>query len=102
MAEACVFIMNNVDFADLAKGQTEIRNTHINIGTGSDVTISELAHMIKEMVGFKGEIAFDPTKPDGTMRKLLSVDKINKLGWKHKIDLQDGLRSAIEWYRDSK
>lgn len=98
MAAACVFVMNNVNFSDLTVGQTEIRNTHINIGTGSDVTINELAHMIKDMVGFQGEIAFDPTKPDGTMRKLTSVEKLNNLGWKHEIDLPDGLKRTVDWY----
>src|SRR3989344_4210819 len=98
MAEACVFVMNNVNFKDLAHG-SEVKNTHINIGTGSDITIHELVHMIKDIVGFKGQIAFDPTKPDGTMRKLLSVDKINALGWKHKIDLKTGLKHTIAWYK---
>lgn len=101
MAEACVFVMNNVNFSDLATGD-EIRNTQINIGTGQDLTINELAHMIKDIIGFQGEISFDATKPDGTMRKLLSVDKINKLGWKHTIELEDGLRKTIAWYQESK
>lgn len=101
MAEACVFVMNNVDFKDLAGDVKEIKNTHINLGTGSDVTISELVHKIKDIVGFKGTIAFDPTKPDGTPRKLLDVGKINRLGWKHKIDLDNGLRQTVEWYKDS-
>jgi GDP-L-fucose synthase len=99
MAEACVFVMNNVDFKDVAKGK-EIKNTHINIGTGSDVTINELAHMIKEIVGFNGDIEFDTSKPDGMYRKLLSVDKINSLGWKHKIELKTGLEKTIAWYRE--
>jgi len=100
MAEACVFIMNNVNFTDLAKGD-DVRNTQINIGTGEDLTINELAHMIKEIVGFKGKIAFDPSKPDGTMRKLLSVDKLHKLGWKHKVQLDDGLKQTIQWYQEN-
>lgn len=100
MAEACVFVMNTVNFEDLAIG-TEIRNTQINIGTGTDLTIKEIAYMIKDIVGFKGSIEFDPSKPDGTMRKLLSVDKINKLGWKHKIDLKDGLQKTIAWYLEN-
>ena len=100
MAEACVFVMNNVNFSNLAQGQTEIKNTQINVGTGSDVTINELAHKIKDIVGFGGGIEFDPTKPDGTMRKLLSVDRINRLGWRHKIDLETGLRKTIDWYKE--
>lgn len=101
MAEACVFVMNAVNFSDLTKNQTEIKNTHINIGTGSDITIKELVEMIKEIVGFTGEIEFDHTKPDGTMRKLLSVDKIQSLGWRHKIELKEGLAKTINWYRQN-
>ena len=100
MAEGCVFVMNNVDFADVSKDMKEIKNTHINIGTGSDVTISELAHMIKDIVGFKGSIEFDTSKPDGTPRKLMSSDKINALGWKHKIDLETGMKQVVNWYRE--
>lgn len=101
MAEACVFVMNNVNYNDLSQGKTEVLNTQINIGTGTDITINELAHTIKDILGFKGQIAFDPTKPDGTMRKLLSVKKINALGWKHKIDLKAGLELTIKWYLEN-
>jgi GDP-L-fucose synthase len=101
MAEASVFVMNSVNFSDLTQGMAEIKNSQINIGTGSDITIRDLVFMIKDMIGFKGEIAFDPSKPDGTPRKLLSVDRINKLGWKHKIDLEDGLKKTIEWSRQN-
>ena len=101
LAEACTFVMNNVDFADVAKDKAEIRNTHLNVGTGSDLAIEELAKMIKELVGFGGQLAFDPTKPDGTMRKLLSVDKLNRLGWRHKIELADGLAATVKWYSDN-
>lgn len=99
MADACIYLMNNVDFADLTKGQKEIKNTQINIGTGKDVTIRELAELIKEYVGFEGELEFDSTKPDGTPRKLLSVDKLHKLGWQHSIELEDGVKSTIDWYK---
>lgn len=98
MAEACVFVMNNVNFSDLTKDMNEVRNTQINIGTGSDLTISELVQLVKNTVGFNGEVEFDTTKPDGTMRKLMSVEKLNSLGWKHKIDLQEGVRSVVDWY----
>ncbi len=101
MAEASVFVMNSVNFSDLTKGQTEVKNTQINIGTGSDITIKDLANMIKEMIGFNGNIDFDHTKPDGTMRKLLNVDRINSLGWKHKIDLETGIRKTIKWYEEN-
>ncbi len=100
MSDACIHIMNNVDFEDLSKDMDEVRNTHINIGTGKDCTIKELAHMVKDAVGFNGEIVFDTTKPDGTPRKLLSVDKLHTLGWKHKIELQKGIEMAVQWYKE--
>lgn len=99
MADACIYLMNKVDFADLVKGQKEIKNTQINIGTGKDVTIRELAELIKDYVGFEGVLEFDSTKPDGTPRKLLSVDKLHKLGWQHSIELEDGVKSTIDWYK---
>ncbi|HSX17904.1 MAG TPA: GDP-L-fucose synthase [Candidatus Saccharimonadales bacterium] len=98
MAEACVFVMNKVTFKDLVKGN-EIRNTHINIGTGNDITIKNLAVMIKDMIGFKGRIEFDHSKPDGTMHKLLDVSKLNAIGWKHTIELKTGVARTIEWYK---
>lgn len=100
MADACVFVMEKINFADVSKDMTEIKNTHINVGTGSDVTINDLAHMIKELVGFAGTIEFDPSKPDGTMRKLMSVEKLERLGWKHTIELKEGLRQTVEWYQE--
>lgn len=99
MAEACVFVMNNVNFADITKDMAEVKNAHFNLGTGSDLTIKDLVYKIKDIVGFNGVIAFDPSKPDGTPRKLLDVSKINSLGWKHKIDIDTGLRQTIEWYK---
>ncbi|HJZ12850.1 MAG TPA: GDP-L-fucose synthase [Acidobacteriota bacterium] len=87
LAEACYFLMQNYN-------ETEI----INIGTGSDVTITELATMIAKQVGFEGTIEYDSSKPDGTPRKLLDVGRINKLGWKAKTSLEDGLKRTIEWY----
>lgn len=100
MADACIHIINNVDFADLSKDMKEIKNTHINIGTGKDCTIKELAELVKGTVGFKGDIEFDTTKPDGTPRKLLSVDKLASLGWKYKIELPDGIKMAVDWYKN--
>lgn len=99
MADACVFVMENVDFNDLTKDMTEIRNTHINVGTGKDLTISDLVHMIKELTGFAGTISFDSSKPDGTPKKLMSADKLRGLGWQYKIELKDGLASTIDWYK---
>ena len=99
MADACVFIMENRDFSDTYnKGDNEIRNTHINIGTGKDVSIKELAETIKDCIGFTGNLVFNTEKPDGTMRKLTDVSKLNNLGWKHKIELDKGIKKAYEWY----
>lgn len=100
MAEACVYIMNKVSFADLTKDKIEIKNTHINLGTGTDCTIAELIDKIKDIVGFNGNINFDPSKPDGTPRKLLDVSKIHSLGWSHKVSLENGLKQTIDWYKE--
>ena len=99
MADACVFIMENRDFEQCyADGATEIRNTHINIGTGEDISIKDLALFIKETVGFKGELYFNTDKPDGTLKKLTDPSKLHGLGWKHAIDLQEGLQKIYHWY----
>jgi len=103
MADACVFIMENRDFKDTyVEGEKEIRNTHINIGTGKDVSINELAETIKQVVGFKGDLIFNTDKPDGTMRKLTDVSKLNKLGWKHTVELEEGINRVFEWYLNNK
>ena len=91
LAEACVFVMNN----QKAKGL-------INVGVGEDLTIKELAQLIQKTVGFAGELKFDSTKPDGTMRKCMDVSKINNLGWKAKISLEDGIAKVYEWYLKNK
>ena len=101
MASACVFIMNSVNFADLTQDQKEIRNTHINIGTGEDITIKDLATIIQNQIGFQGTIEFDVNKPDGTMKKLQDVSKLNGLGWKHRVELSDGIKQVINWYLES-
>lgn len=99
MAEACVFIMENRNFEDTYEsGQKEIRNTHINIGTGKDVSIKELAETIKRQVGFDGSLEFNADKPDGTMKKLTDVSKLHELGWKHNIELEDGISQMYQWY----
>ena len=98
IADACVYIMENVNFKDLIKNNTDIRNTHINIGVGKEISIMALAEMIKQVVGFKGDVIYDPTKPDGTMRKLLDVRKLNELGWKSNVSLKDGLRKTYANY----
>jgi GDP-L-fucose synthase len=116
LAEACVYVMNHVDFNDLKVHNPEplnsvpsaisplpsaqIKNTHINIGTGKDLTIKELAMLIKNTVGFKGELKWDSSKPDGTYRKLLDVSKINRLGWKEKISLEEGIHTIYTKYSE--
>ena len=98
MADACVFIMEKVNFADLITDKKEIRNCHINIGTGKEISIRDLAYFIKETIVYKGEIMFDDSKPDGTMRKLTDVSKLNNLGWTHKIEVEEGVEILYEWY----
>ncbi|KAB1066515.1 GDP-L-fucose synthase [Tamlana haliotis] len=101
MADACVFIMENRDFSDTYQSdEKEVRNTHINIGTGEDVSIKELAETIKETVGFKGNLVFNTDKPDGTMRKLTDVSKLNDLGWKRGVELQEGVSRVYKWYQE--
>jgi nucleoside-diphosphate-sugar epimerase len=93
------YLLKSRDFNDTYdKNTKEIRNTHINIGTGVDISIKELALTIKDIVGYKGELYFNDTKPDGTMVKLTDPSKLHKLGWKHKVKLEDGIRSMYEWY----
>lgn len=112
MADACVFLMENRDFKDTyipTDGSNttctptevinqEIRNTHINIGTGIDISIKELAETIKEIVGFKGELYFNADKPDGTMKKLTDPTKLHSLGWHHKVELEEGIEKMYQWY----
>jgi GDP-L-fucose synthase len=103
MADATVFIMERVAFKDLIpKGTRELRNTHINIGTGEEMTIANLAALLKEVTGFKGRLAFDPSKPDGTPRKFLDSSKLHSLGFKHSISLKEGAGKMYEWYLQDK
>ena len=90
LADACIFLMNEYDDED-----------HINVGTGEDISIQELANKIKDMMGFEGEIVWDSSKPDGVHRKVLDVSKLNSLGWKSKINIDEGLRLTIDWYTES-
>ena len=98
MADASVFIMEKVDFADLKGTNPEVRNCHINIGTGKEISIGEAAQLIAQRVGYKGEIRFNADKPDGTMRKLTDVSKLNALGWRHQIEIQEGIDKMYSWY----
>lgn len=107
MADACVHIMEKVNFSDTVTAieqneedtaKNEIRNTHINIGTGKDISIKDLALLISETIGFNGVLNFNDTKPDGTYRKLTDVSKLHALGWKHKIEVGEGIQKLYNWY----
>jgi GDP-L-fucose synthase len=99
MADACLFLMEHQDFSNTYNSDNlEIRNTHINIGTGIDISIKELAEKIQSIVGFKGQLKFNTTKPDGTLRKVTDVSKIHSLGWKHRVELDSGIRKLYKWY----
>ena len=106
LADALVYIFENLDFIDLVKDLNalkaevkDIRNTHINIGTGKDITIRKLAEMISDIIAYKGNIEWDTSRPDGTNQKLMDVSKINSLGWKHKVSLEEGIKIVYEWYK---
>ena len=129
MADASVYVLLNVNFSDVigiekyssvhygasvdgavdrnhsvGRGGAipalgEIRNCHINVGTGKELTIRKLSQLVAEAVGFEGDIVFDATKPDGTPRKLIDVSKLHRLGWTHKVEIEDGVKRLFEWYR---
>lgn len=131
MADASVHVLLNVDFSDIigiekyssvhygasvdgavdrnhsaGRGGAipslgEIRNCHINVGTGKELTIRELSELVVMSVGFQGEVFFDASKPDGTMRKLIDVSKLHSLGWTHKVEIEDGVQKLFEWYKAS-
>ena len=131
MADASVHVLLNVDFKDIigiekyssvhygvaADGVVdrnhstgrggyipslgEIRNCHINVGTGKELTIRELSELVVKAVNFEGEVEFDASKPDGTMRKLIDVSKLHSLGWTHKVEIEDGVAKLFEWYKES-
>lgn len=100
MADATVYIMEHIDFDDVRKNikGTEVRNTHINVGTGSEISIKDVAYLIKEKTGFAGTLYFNTEKPDGTMRKLTDVTKLHNLGWQHKVSIDEGIARIYEWY----
>jgi len=107
MADACVFLMENIDFKDVnpcnpsesvQSVSNEIRNTHINIGTGKEISIHDLAYLIRDKVGFNGELVFNDSKPDGTMRKLTDPSKLHQLGWHHQIEIGEGIEKLLQWY----
>lgn len=105
LADAVIYIFENIDFEDLVTDKSlfdqevkNIKNTHINIGRGTDVTIRELVEMIKSIVGYTGNIEWDSSKPDGTPQKLMDVSKLNALGWRPKLSLEEGIRKVYEFY----
>jgi GDP-L-fucose synthase len=101
LARACVYIMNQVSFQDIVntRGLDEVRNTHINIGVGEDLSIAELAGLVKKITGFRGKIGWDDSKPDGTYRKLLDVSRLNALGFNASVALENGVRQVYEEYQ---
>ena len=99
MADASVHVLLNVDFKDTyPEGSKEIRNCHINVGTGKEISIREVAEKIMEEIGFKGELRWDSSKPDGTLRKLTDVTKLHGLGWHHQVEIDEGIHRLYEWY----
>lgn len=113
MADASVHVLLNVSFGDVCgitdyagngaarRDIGEIRNCHINVGTGKEISIRDLSELIVKTVGFRGEVFFDATKPDGTMRKLCDVNKLHRLGWHHKIDIEEGVSRLFDWYQST-
>lgn len=98
MADACVFVMENVDFNQLRGDGPEVRNCHINIGTGKEISIRGLAELIAAAADYRGGITFNPVRPDGTMRKLTDVSKLHSLGWRHRVELEEGITAMYRWY----
>lgn len=119
MADASVYVLEHVDYKDVCglpqelQGITtvqlrdaghaipEVRNCHINVGTGKELTIAELAEKIKAVVAYQGDIRWNTSKPDGTMRKLIDVSKLHELGWHHQIDIDEGIQKLVDWYQKS-
>lgn len=102
MADASVHVLLNVDFKDTYDpADKEVRNCHINVGTGKEVTIREAAEKIIREIDFKGELCWDATKPDGTPRKLTDVTKLHRLGWHHKVEIDEGIHRLYKWYKEN-
>jgi GDP-L-fucose synthase len=94
LAEAIVFLLENIDAKDIYENGI----SQINVGTGEDLSIGELAQLVADVVGYKGRIVYDKSKPDGTPRKLMDVSRINNLGWKYKTSLKEGIEKTYEWF----
>lgn len=105
MADATVYVMLHISYKDLADERIAaakpLRNMHINVGTGIEVTIAELADKIKQRIGYQGTISFDHIHPDGTMRKLCDVTRLHNLGWRHQVELDEGIDQLYRWYTDN-
>jgi len=116
MADACVFLMENIDFKDIVKGisgkgqgisgnktyplpLTPLTPHFLNIGTGKDISIKDLVYLIKDIIGYNGDFYFSTSKPDGTMRKVTDISKLHSLGWKHKVEHEEGIKKVYEWYK---
>lgn len=100
MADASVYVLLNVDFKDTySPNDKEIRNCHINVGTGKEISIRDVTEKVMHEIGFKGQLLWDATKPDGTPRKLTDVTKLHNLGWHHKIEIDEGIHKLYEWYK---
>lgn len=98
MADASVYCLEHIDFDDVRGADPEVRNCHINIGSGKEITIKQLAELVKQAVGYGGEIEWDSTKPDGTLRKLTDVSRLHNLGWHHRMEIEDGVPALYRWY----
>ena len=101
MADASVYALLNIDFNDVRGSNPEVRNCHINIGSGKEITIRQLAELVQRTVGYNGEIRWDTTKPDGTMRKLTDVSKLHSLGWHHSVEIEEGVARLVDWYKNN-
>jgi GDP-L-fucose synthase len=100
LASAALMVMEKVSFKDLVSSG-ETANTHINVGTGKDIAIKDLALVVAQITGFEGDVVWNTSKPDGTPRKLLDVSKMSDLGWKPEVSLEDGIRRLYEWYKEN-
>ena len=101
MADASVYCLEHIDFDDVRGSDSEVRNCHINIGSGKEITIKQLAELVKATVDYNGTIEWDSTKPDGTLRKLTDVSKLHSLGWRHTMEIEDGVPALYKWYLNS-
>lgn len=101
MADASVYCLEHIDFDDVRGTDPDVRNCHINIGSGKEITIKQLAELVKTTVGYNGTIEWDSTKPDGTLRKLTDVSKLHSLGWHHTMEIEKGVPALYHWYLSS-